>query len=149
MAADRLDRELFRCTDCLAENGGPRVFGAMSGEYSLVYRYQYLYGLTGEERYLDYAGRHLALLDGKEPQEAFDLLAGLGGMAIVWLNQWQLGGGQKCLETAGRMLDRLRAFVQKEAAQEYTEFFARHGSWMERSADGLPEVCVADRQQPV
>ena len=25
--ADRLDRELFRCTDCLAENGGPRVFG--------------------------------------------------------------------------------------------------------------------------
>ena len=120
--ADRLDRELFRCTDCLAENGGPRVFGAMSGEYSLVYRYQYLYGLTGEERYLDYAGRHLALLDGKEPQDAFDLLAGLGGMAIVWLNQWQLGGGQKCLETAGRMLDRLSAFVQKEAAQEHTEF---------------------------
>lgn len=108
-----LDREMFRYTSQpLSERSS---FGAFSGEYSVIYYYQYLYGLTGRKTYLDYAKKHLKKIAGREPEEAYDLMSGASGMALVWLNQWKLTGAASCLAYAEKLLDRLAAFAMAEA----------------------------------
>ncbi len=117
----QLDRMLFRYTDELLPKAGEGIYGAMSGEYSIAYYYQYMYGLTGEKQYLDCARRHLEKIFGKEPSESYDLLYGAGGMALVWLNQWKLTGENCCLVRAEEMLERLEAFVRQGTAKDRSE----------------------------
>lgn len=119
--ADCLDRTMFEYTDRLLPKAGGNVFGAMSGEYSIVYYYQYLYERTGQRRYLDYARRHLDRISGKEPSEGYDLMYGSGGMALIWMNQWQLTGEYGCLGHAEEMLGRLEDFVKQQTAKDRSE----------------------------
>ncbi len=118
---EKIDRMMFRHTGQFSAGEGESGSGAMSGEYSIAYYYQYLYGLTKRAVYLEYAGRHLDILAGKDPGKSYDLISGLSGMALVWLNQWRFTGKENYLEYAEHMLDELAAFVQKKAVDGMRE----------------------------
>lgn len=114
---EKIDQIMFRHTEKYSSEAGKSSSGAMSGEYSIAYYYQYLYGLTGQTVYLDYASQHLEKLKGSESGDNYDLLSGLAGMALVWINQWRLTGERSDLEYAGHILDNLADFARREAAE--------------------------------
>lgn len=112
-----LDGMLFRYTDLVLENSKnlqTRDTGAYEGEGSIVWTYQLLYQITGEEQYAAYAEKHCSVLETLIEEDCiYDLMQGNAGAAAVLLNMWNMTGDDQYLKKAVRAGEKL-----KESAEE-------------------------------
>lgn len=102
-----MDGMLFQYTEQLCHQVGLKqelsgnASGAYTGESSIVYTYQALYCITGEERYLTYAKKHCSVLKSCMKADIYyDLMQGNAGAGIVLLNMYELTGERVYLEMA-------------------------------------------------
>lgn len=90
---ERLTEKLFCYTQkCLAQKEAavPHQTGMFVGEGSMVYAYLLLYRLTGRRQYLDYACRHVGIVqDVEEWDTSYDLLSGNAGWIVVLLKLYR------------------------------------------------------------
>lgn len=99
-----LDQMLFDYTDTVSKEKSKlwtHNTGAYEGEGSIVWTYQLVYQLTGEEKYLSYARKHCAVMGSLiEEDSLYDLLQGNAGAAAVFLHMWTLTGEKEYLDLA-------------------------------------------------
>lgn len=110
---DRLEKELFAYTDGVGDGGIPAASeypGMYCGEGSIIYAYQLLYQITGQEKYRDYAERHCHILTRYIGQRKhFDLLYGNAGAILVLCRQYETVGNPAWLKAACYALEQLEA----------------------------------------
>lgn len=90
---ESLTEKLFCYTQkCLTQKEAdvPDQTGMFVGEGSMVYAYLLLYRLTGRRQYLDYACRHVGIVqDVEEWDTSYDLLSGNAGWIVVLLKLYR------------------------------------------------------------
>lgn len=103
---------LFTYTDHVLEGRREAISGftgAYCGEASVMYAYQILYGITGEQKYLCYAARHAEIvIDSVGQDTSYDLLYGNAGAVCVFCNMYELTREEKYLEYAQQTEQLLR-----------------------------------------
>lgn len=111
-----IDETLFRYTDGSNINAiHDKAMGAFTGEYSMVYTYQLLYSITGNEVYLEYSRKHLSLLEG-EPIEGADVIDGGAGAINILINSYLLTKNEIYLQKAKQICDNLKNSVIHDAS---------------------------------
>lgn len=89
--------------------------GLFCGEASVLYAYQRLYGMTGNSRYLLYAGKHAEIVRKlAHGDEAYDLMYGNAGAVIALCGLFDLTGETVYLEYAQETELFLRALKKTE-----------------------------------
>lgn len=116
---DMLEGMLFSYTERLVRreiSPASEYSGMYCGEGSMVYAYQLLYRITGDEKYRDYAGMHcrsLARCIGQE--QNVDLLYGNAGAILVLCQQYEDTNSRFFLDEAYKALEYLEhARIEKE-----------------------------------
>lgn len=89
--------------------------GAFVGEGSLVYTYLLLYRITEDVTFLEYAKKHVLIVEQvAEKDESPDLLSGLAGAIVVICKLYQEEKDQRYLEMAVRWGEKLWERAQKQ-----------------------------------
>lgn len=103
-----LEWTLFRYTDeCVStpDKLQSKNTGAFNGESSIVYTYLALYQLSGDGAYLDYAKRHIQILDKLVDEDKNDdILSGNAGAAQVLLKMYDMSNDGRYLDMAIRAI---------------------------------------------
>lgn len=91
---DALEENLFSYTDEICERKDGLVgecSGVFNGESGLIYTYQLLYCFTGNKKYLEYAERHIGMLEPVIQRDSdYDIIYGNAGALNVLLNMYEL-----------------------------------------------------------
>ena len=102
--SDAIAKELFTYTDEMLERKEDlekESSGAFGGEASIMYTYEILYLISKEEKYLEYARKHFAILKKAIMEDAnFDIVYGNSGAIIVLINMYHLTNDIQYLESA-------------------------------------------------
>lgn len=93
---------LFQYTEFILKNKEKaELSGAFSGESSIIYTYELLYKLTNEGIYLEYAKKHVEILQYVlEKDNNFDILLGNAGAIHILLNLYEVTKSDEYLKTA-------------------------------------------------
>lgn len=109
-----LETRLFRETEkkAGAEYAKLRPTGAFTGEASIVYGYQAIYCISGQEIWLQYAKRHAEYLERLlEKDKEHDLTGGNAGAIAVLVNLYRLSGWKIYLKAAEKAFECLKTAV--------------------------------------
>ncbi|MDR6726762.1 type 2 lantibiotic biosynthesis protein LanM [Paenibacillus amylolyticus] len=106
LICEALDQTLFKYSNTVKENLvmlPSQSNGAFSGEASLMYTFELLFSITGNEIYLNYAKQHFKIVDYLiEFDESYDLMMGSAGTIQVILNLYEITKEEKYLESSIR-----------------------------------------------
>lgn len=101
---ENLSNEMFNYTDEVSNKIREREFeqtGMFEGEGSIVYGYLILYKILKLPKYLQYAKKHVEIVnDLVLKDENYDLLSGNAGWIIVLLKLYEISKGKKYLDNA-------------------------------------------------
>ncbi|MFS8212515.1 type 2 lanthipeptide synthetase LanM family protein [Paenibacillus polymyxa] len=101
-----LKNALFLYTDEMCDRStglDQEASGAFSGEGSLLYTYEILYSITGNEAYLNYAKKHVAVVsEAIIGDKGFDICFGNAGAILALLNLYKLTKDKRYLEEASK-----------------------------------------------
>ncbi|HGA3561359.1 TPA: type 2 lanthipeptide synthetase LanM family protein [Streptococcus agalactiae] len=99
-----IDKEMFNYTDeMLSRNDdlSNESSGIFSGEASIVYTYEILYSITKEKIYLDYAKKHITVLQKAMLNDSnHDLMYGNSGALLSLLNMYEITNDKFYIEQA-------------------------------------------------
>ncbi|WP_418474246.1 type 2 lanthipeptide synthetase LanM family protein [Frisingicoccus sp.] len=113
-----LTHRLFKYTDegvNALDNLLSKVTGAYTGESSIVYTYLVLYELSRECIYLEYAKRHMQIVENLlEEDTNYDLLSGNAGAAQVMLKLYEITGDWDYVTLAEKAVDILKKAAEKQ-----------------------------------
>ncbi|PWJ47969.1 type 2 lanthipeptide synthetase LanM family protein [Faecalicatena contorta] len=92
-----------------------RSTGAYEGESSVVYAYLLLYQISHEEMYLEYAKKHIQIVEQLLDEDSrYDLLTGNAGAAWVLICLNEVTNEKKYLKLAQRAVNRLKRTAKKQ-----------------------------------
>lgn len=102
MICTALKTTMFHYTDFVFENRRlADLTGAFSGESSVLYAYEILYKLSGDEGFLDYAKKHTEVLASIiDKDNNYDILLGNAGAIHVFINMYMISQKQEYLSLA-------------------------------------------------
>lgn len=107
----QLINRLFEYTDKILEldiETQEYSYGLFTGEASFIYTYWLLYKMTGNEKFLEYAGKHSEIvMKHLDEVKSPDLLDGKSGIAIALLYMYEQLKDQKYLDAAEYLINLL------------------------------------------
>ena len=92
-----------------------KEMGAFTGEYSIVYMYQYVYTITKNEIYLHYAEQHCSkLLKMDLASRGYDFVSGWSGIIKTLLNMYKLTNNEKFIYDAEHRINLMIEEIEAE-----------------------------------
>lgn len=114
-----LKKMLFSYTDkgCMSlENLTSRQTGMYEGESSIAYVYLLIFFQNNEEDYLEYAERHMGIVENLiEEDTNYDLMSGNAGAAYVFIMLYKLTKKKKYLNAAERGFCRIMSVAERQS----------------------------------
>lgn len=109
----QIDEQMFCYTKSLSND--KKEMGAFTGEYSIVYMYQYVYTITKNEIYLHYAEQHCSkLLKMDLASRGYDFVSGWSGIIKTLLNMYKLTNNEKFIYDAEHRINLMIEEIEAE-----------------------------------